>query len=138
MGMGYASCFDWTVDEDKVKQMCEEEYRIVDELLKKYGESWRGLAYTIRFGDQFHDLEDEESEDIFFSFDQLVKRFKEKTDLTLVLSYHNQDDDGQRYDEVDGHFFTVLFQEVFELTPVAKKAKEKGIDIRLKTYVTYG
>jgi hypothetical protein len=138
MGMGYGACFEWVVSEESVKKACEEEYNIVDNLFDKYEVSWEDLARAIRYDDVIDELEDNESDEVYFAFQQLVKRFKEQTDLTLDLGYHNRDDDGDRYDEVDGCFFTVNFGEIYELTPVGKKAKEQGIDIKVKTYVSYG
>lgn len=138
MGMGYGACFEWTVSEESVKKTCEEEYGIVDKLLAKYEVVWEDLARAIRYDDVIDELEDNESDEVYFAYNQLVKRFKEQTDLTLELGYHNREDDGDRYDEVDGHFFAVNFGEIYELTPVGKKAKEQGIDIKVKTYVSYG
>jgi hypothetical protein len=138
MGMGYGACFEWVVSEKSVKQFCEEEFEIVDKLLYKHDVSWDDLARAIRYNDAIDELEDNDSDTIYFAYHQLVKRFKEKTDLTLDLGYHNKDDDGDRYDEVDGYFFTVDFGEIYELTPLGKKVKEQGVDIGVKTYVSYG
>lgn len=137
MGMGYGACFEWVVSEESVKQVCEEEYRELSEVLDKFEVSFDELASSICYQSEI-EAEEEEVDEIFFSFDQLVKRFKEKTDLTLHLGYHDSNDNGDRYDELDGYFFTVNFSEIYELTPVAKKAKEQGIDVSLKTYVNYG
>jgi hypothetical protein len=138
MGMGYGACFEWVVSEGDVKGFCEEEFDIVDKLLNKYEVAWEDLAIAIRYDDVINELEDNQSDEIYFAFKQLVKKFKEKTDLTMDLGYHNRDDDGDRYDEVDGYFFVVNFSEIYQLTPVGQKAKEKGIDIGVKTYVSYG
>ena len=138
MGMGYGACFEWTVSENDVLKFCEEEYKILDELLDKFDVHWDDLARATRWDSEIEDIEEKQSDEIFFSWNQLVKRFKEQTDLTLELGYHNKDDDGDRYDEVDGYFFVVNFKELYELTPVGKKAKEQGIDIKVKTYVSYG
>jgi hypothetical protein len=138
MGMGYCACFEWIASEDSVKKACEEEYGIVDKLLDKHEVSWEDLARAIRYDDVIDDLEDNESDEIYFAYNQIVKRFKEQTDLTLELGYHNKDDDGDRYDELDGYFFVVTFSEVYELTSVGKRAKEQGIDIKVRTYVSYG
>jgi hypothetical protein len=137
MGMGYGAYFEWVVEEEKLKQVCEEEYGELSEVLKKFKVSFDELASAICYQSEI-EVEEEEVNEIFFSFDQLVKRFKEKTDLTLHLGYHDSSDSGDRYDELDGYFFAVDFSEIYELTPVAKKAKEQGINIRAKTYVSYG
>lgn len=138
MGMGYCACFDLVVSEDSVKKICEEEYNALNKVLSKYNVSWNSFAYAIRYDDNIADVSEDEMEEILFSYRQLVKRFKANTDFTIDISYHDSSEEGDRYDEVDGCFFTINFGEFYEMTPFAKKAKQQGIEIDLKTYVSYG
>jgi hypothetical protein len=124
------------IEEDKVKQVCEQEYRELEEVSKKYNLSMNELARAIRYHNEI-DVEGG-SDEVFYAYDQLLKKFKQETDLTLDLGYHDSNDSGDRYDELDGYFFAVNFSEVYELTPVGRKAKEQGIDICVKSYVSYG
>ena len=56
-----------------------------------------------------------------------------KSGLTLWAQYHSQADEGDRYDDVDGGFFSV--DEMYCLTPAGKKIHKM---VERKFFVTFG
>lgn len=64
--------------------------------------------------------------------------FKKATGLTLFVDYHSRDDEGDRYDEVDGMFISVCG--LYQPTAKYKKLKAKFGDdvVERKFYVSFG
>ena len=71
---------------------------------------------------------------------KLYTAFKEATGIELLVDYHNKNDEGDRYDEVDGMFFCVCVSELYQPTENYKKLMEKfGKNvIDRKFYVSFG
>jgi hypothetical protein len=87
---------------------------------------------------QGHDLQDFGVDNKFekkFSkaYDDLVKEFNKVTGLELSYGYHDSSNDGDRYDDIDGFYWSV--EGVYQLTKAGKKYS-KIIDRKL--FVTFG
>ena len=67
------------------------------------------------------------------AYQKLQADFKKSTKLSLSLDYHDADNEGDRYDEVDGCFWSV--GGVWKQTTAGKKYKN---DIEHKLWVVYG
>lgn len=63
--------------------------------------------------------------------------FKKETGLQLYLNYHNSEEEGSRYDDVDGGFWAMDFHEVYKMTPEAE-ALSKKTHFGIRQYVSYG
>lgn len=70
-------------------------------------------------------------------YKRLRKEFKSKTGMDLYLSYHSSDDNGDRYDDINGVYWGVLGH--MEVSTNAKKAEQKyKIKIHQQQFVTFG
>lgn len=127
MGMGYsANCCD-VVRAEFIKKIVPTEWNTLDTLLKEKNMTWDELASVLNI--LFEDLDT----DIQEAYDNLVHRFEDTTNLSLALLYHNSNDSGDRYDEVDGHFWGVDGTRQFSEAGL----KYSG-EIERKYWVTYG
>ena len=71
------------------------------------------------------------------AFKKVADLFKEKTGLSLCLSCHDSDSNGDRYDDVDGTYYTLDFYEEYKVSDKAKALNDTfPFDMRL--FVTYG
>ncbi len=66
-------------------------------------------------------------------YTKLQRAFKKITGLTLSMEWHDSEENGDTYDEVNGFFWCV--DGVFQFTPAGKKYKRY---ITRSFYVTYG
>lgn len=71
---------------------------------------------------------------------ELANKFKELTGIEIALSYHDKENVGDRYDEVDGWYWEAYFSSLFQDTPAFKKLKEMYGEESLgrEFYVTFG
>ena len=143
MGMGYAANFDWVISKEDLEKICGEEVRMIDFLCDKFGVSWDQIASAYVYHDSinFYNIDDEEEaermdSEVFDTLSELTKKFKAKTNLELELGYHNSSDNGDRYDDIDGVYFSV--SGAYKLTDEAIKLLNKGIKIKSATWVSYG
>ena len=71
------------------------------------------------------------------AFRAVESEFKEKTGFSLNVEYHNQDENGANDDEVDGGFYFLLFDEVYQERPEATALNEI-VPFGLRYYVNQG
>lgn len=137
MSMGYGANYADVVTPNFVKKMCPKEYAAFRKALKAYGSDLDDFAQAANFEDDPEGkLWDELSERwkaLCGAFYAATMDDSRGTGLCLDICYHDKTEDGDRYDEVDGAFFTV--GGVYELTPSGKKF---GKQIKRKFYVTFG
>lgn len=126
MGMGHAAAYADTVEEGFIEEIAPNELANFKSALEKEEHSIEDFALDyndlVDFGDEVHQ-----------TFDALVTKFEEVTGLTLNLSYHNSADEGDRYDDVDGAFWTV--GGVYTMTEAGRKYQDK---IQRSHYVIFG
>ena len=123
MSMGYGSNYADIISNDNVKAICQKEYDALIALL---------FLEDMTF-DDFCQESGKLSDDILFAWGKLVGNFEYKTGLALETGYHSRDDDGDRYDEIDGGYF--LVDGMYELTEAGKKIGDK---VKRKFFVTFG
>ena len=128
MGMGYSACRTELVTEDFVGEIAPDE---LENLKSALADEELDLSDFAR-DTQMDDAPDY-GDAIHIAYDELVTKFNAETGLTLELDYHNSEDDGSRYDEVDGMFWTV--GGVYTETPAGIKYRDK---IHRVGYVQYG
>ena len=71
--------------------------------------------------------------DILSKYRKLQKAFKKATKLSLQLNFHNADESGSRYDDVNGVFWSV--DGMYALTPAGKKYQKK---VNRAFFTTFG
>lgn len=79
----------------------------------------------------------EEFKDFLEAWLALGNAFKKEFGMTLYLGYKNGDT-GSEYDDMEDWFFSLNFSEVYEMSSKMKKAIEKGMDIEMSFFTTYG
>jgi hypothetical protein len=126
MGMGYSACRAVAIKYEDIKELCPNEIGAIE--AHEEFEGWSDLALHM-----VHGFEDAEA----FAplVDNLINAFKNATALDICLTYYDYDS-GSRYDEVEhkeGCIFEVL--DVYELTPEAKRLKEK---LHFGSWVVFG
>lgn len=130
MGNGYLACYADVVGETFIKKTAPKEWKKFNGLFVKSDAEVRDIV------DLFTGYEYEKTDDndlLREAYDSLVKKFNEKTGLTLSINYHDSGNDGDRYDEVNEWFWEV--GGVYDITPAGKKY---GKYITRSTWVTFG
>lgn len=126
MGMGYSACEAVAIKYEDIKELCPNEIGAIESNEKFEG--WGKLALHMVY-------EFEDAEAFAPLVDNLINAFKTATGLGMSLTHYDYDS-GSRYDEVEhkeGCIFEVL--DVYELTPEAKRLKEK---LHFGSYVVFG
>ena len=123
MGMGYGSNFADVISSDDLKAFCPDEHCQLIAALDKHDVSF----------ETFCQESEEMNDEILFAFGKLIGSFKYKTGLMLETGYHSCEDEGDKYDEVDGGFWQV--DGMYELTEAGKKIGDK---VERKFFVTFG
>ena len=144
---GYGANFAMVMDTEKVEALVAEPFAVFQETLDKYGVTFDAFAESYSTG---NDLEiaaaieitygiDAEivNEKITAVFQEVALAFKEKTGFSLNVEYHNQDENGANDDEVDGGFYFLLFDEVYQERPEATALNEI-VPFGLRYYVNQG
>lgn len=134
MGMGYGASYADSVDEEFVKEVCPKELKKFRKALEDYFNTDDAESETMVYQDILPGFDTVEgTEGIMESYEALCEAFEKKTGLTLELGYHNSDDEGDRYDDVNGEFWCV--GGVYQYTEAGKKYSDK---VKRVHYVTFG
>lgn len=129
MGMGYGANFADVIEEKDLKKLCPKEYKAFDQAIDDAETDLEGIARDIMY----------ESEDVLTpkikkAFKALTTAFEKKTGgLKVGLGFHDVEESGDRYDDVNGAYFWV--DGMYQITPAGKKFS-KIID--RKFFVTFG
>ena len=129
MGMGYGASYADVVSDEFVEKTCPNELKELKELKEAIEASdydWDSFAQEW----QYDDGDDEEIESAYI---KLTKAFEKITGLGVNICYHDQHDEGDRYDQINGAFWTV--DGVYELSKAGKKYEN---EIDRKLFVSFG
>ena len=141
MGMGYAANISEVIEVEEIKKLKLESFAKFEEALKESRVSLDVLASHLQFDSDItfedDDIDEDRANKIVVLYESFVEEFKKKYKIGLHLNYHDQEDVGSRYDEVDGAFFELDFTDMYELTEAAKKLKQK-VSFEMKAFVSYG
>jgi hypothetical protein len=122
MGMGTFACHATTVSEEFISSL-PTAGPILHRLLNLIEVNDIDDAVLSETRDDLHeDLagENEElSKEIIALYNAIREAFHDDTGLYLCADYHDRENEGDRYDEVDGLYWEV--SGVYEMTPAAKK-----------------
>lgn len=136
MGMGHMACTANIIEKEDILKVIPDEFQALEDLLEVYQVTWDELAAAEEYGDTIDEAEEGAAEEIHECWVKAAKVFEEKTGLELFIGLHNQEDEGSRYDDVDGVYFSL--GNVFRYTPEAKKLMDNGIAIEQKFWVRIG
>lgn len=129
MGMGYCSAFADTMKPEDVQKLCPKEYKALIKALdtSEDGETLDSFAQEATFNEE---LDDGKSA---VAYKALCAAFEKKTGLGLGVGYHDSQDEGSRYDDVDGAYWWL--DGVMQYSPAGNKLKEL---ISRQFWVTFG
>jgi hypothetical protein len=134
MGMGYGANFAETVEQDFIKEVCPEALEaFLGSLDKGSDDDDNYLIDLDTFACECACMNDDALN--FPPYERLCEAFKEKTGIGLNLSYHDVESDGDRYDGVDGVYWSLDFEDVYVMTPAALKIADK---IKRQFFVNFG
>jgi hypothetical protein len=136
MGMGSAPCHTQVITVEVIEQIVPVEYKAFVEACEKedidLGTESENYAITCLKDGEYEELACEGDYDVSFiknSYETLLEAFEKQTDMPLNIN-HLSEDDGGRYDDVDGTFWEI--GRVYQLTPLAKQLKAKYGDDAIK------
>lgn len=124
MSMGAAANVAWVIKESAVKKFCSKELKFFMGLVDGCELNLEEFAKNA----ECNDLSGYDK-DLIEAYKNLCSVFKNKTGIAIGLAYHNHEDEGDIYDQVDGIFWYVIGG-LYQLTPSGKKMK-RYIDERL-------
>ena len=138
MSMGYGAAYTDVIEYDALESICKDALNeFIDTLgagdyVDENGDSdMQAFARDIEYNDV-----DEESKE-YVAYKKLADAFKKETGLELGIGFHDQDETGDRYDDIDGAFFWI--DGMYDLTPAGKALKDKcGDAVSRKFFVQYG
>ena len=145
MGMGYGANYADVIEIQSIKKICPKEFQAFFNIIDEAKVSLDSVAEFLDKDSELdlsHIKEDDEAvrlQDVIIStWKKLTRAFHKKTDLILYIGFHNSGEEGDRYDEVSGPYFSV--GGLYQLSPAGKKLlKTVGKrNISRKFFVTFG
>ena len=126
MGMGHGANHADVIEQDEIKKLVPDE---LDAFLKECEEQdcLENVAQNIAYDSE------ELPKEVVSKYDTLIKSFNDKTDLDLEIRFHDSSSMGDRYDDVDGIFWSL--DGVYQLSPAGEKYEKI---ITRKFFVTFG
>lgn len=149
MSTGYGANFAETISKENLIKVVKDK-RLVNNFIKKFlnyrfseceTADYDELAMTVSGEDiRDIDMDGKPFKALKALWDKIAKKFKEETKIDLYINYHDANDDGDCYDEVNGLFFNFYHSDLYQPTKKYKDMMAKfGEDmVERKFYVIYG
>jgi hypothetical protein len=134
MGMGYGAAYADVIEPADIEQFCPKEWQAFIQAIEAT-EDDDGEGKTVdsfAMEAMYENLETADGDDAK-AYVALCVAFEEKTGLSIGIGHHNSDDEGSRYDDVDGAYWWV--EGMYMLTPEGEKVKHI---VRRHHWVTFG
>jgi hypothetical protein len=137
MGMGFAGVQTNAISLKDLAKICPKETAAFEQAIVNAGTTLNDFCQQAQYEEE-DESATEDDQKVDKAWDKLAKAFTAATmtegeGLEIEPNYHNSDDEGDRYDEVNGGFIEVLG--VTAVTPAGKKF-EKFIEH--VSYVQFG
>jgi hypothetical protein len=133
MGMGYGANYADVIEDADVAKVCPKEYKKLLSTLKSCKIDMDQLGRAIAYGENVC-RNKRNNRKVLTAYNNVVGAFIGKYEgAGLGLGFHNSQDDGDRYDDVNGSHWCV--EGLYELSPVGKKLNHM---VTRKMYVTFG
>jgi hypothetical protein len=142
MGMGFAAACADVFPTDEVRELCPDEYaalvvaaRIAVDGEDEGDDSEADAFYLQRAaGDlQYEGGERNVSEGVGEAWRVLCAKFEAATGLELSIGFHDSENDGSTYDEVEGLYFAV--DGMYQLSPAGERWKDV---VERRHFVNFG
>ena len=129
MAMGYAAAFANVIESDVVRELVTEEFDTFYKAIEDEGLDFEEVVRDGMFGGI-------DNERVRKACEDLQQAFYEKTQIRLYLGYHDADSEGDRYDDIDGVYFYLHWNDIYQYTD---KAEKLGVDkFNLLSWVVWG
>jgi len=150
MGMGYAGNFSVVIEDSDLKKLCPRAFANYEKALSVMStlmgyEIIDEFAYAVNLDDEWENYDKKNPEQVkaykklIESLDTLRYSFHQKTGINLYLGFHNQEDDGDRYDDLSGPYWSLCFSDCFPESVKYKKLKKMCKKyVGIQHYVTFG
>ena len=146
MGMGYCGNFAVVISSESVASVVGEElYKPFLEVLKKISDEYKisegDLVYNLEQGEDCADGDREISDKWNSILCEIEDKFLEQTGMSLSRCYHNSDENGSRYDDVDGPYWEISFEDAYVPSESLLKLNSKlesGQKTKICHFVTFG
>lgn len=129
MGAGYSANYADVIEESFIEEVAPNELAKFKKALEDEEVDFDDFASRLYDLTDFTDINDE----VYGAMEELQSQFEDVTGLKLDLNYHNSEDEGSRYDDIEGAFWSV--RGVYTLTPAGQKYLDK---IQRCHYVIFG
>jgi hypothetical protein len=116
MGMGYGAAYADVVEEKFIEKTCPKELMT---FLNAVEDNDNVVLENVAKDLQFNEDNGYVTPKIKKAYKALVAAFNKKTGLSLGIGFHDSDENGDRYDEINGVYWSV--GGVWQLTPAGKK-----------------
>ena len=128
MSIGYAGACSDVVEQRCVQEQCPNEFQaLLDTIRSVEPMTLESFAKENEYSWDYNDyhLDDKAIHTLQSALDVLKKAFRKKTGLILELGYHDKENDGDRYDDVEGVIWYV--SGAWKRTAAGKKWEEEII-----------
>jgi hypothetical protein len=129
MGMGYGANFTDMIEAEELKKIAPQEWKALEGSVKGQEEDLEFYLSEFACGNE---------EDCPVVVGLALEKFKDavykKTGMEVDVGYHNSEDQGDRYDEVEGVFWAV--DNAYIPNPQIARGFQQKIERRF--FVTYG
>lgn len=136
MPQGYGAVFAIQVKQEDLEKLNLKSYNGFMNELKEQNVDLDEFAFYIR-----HEIDEPddniEMQKLHNAFNAFQEEFKQKFNMRIALNYHNKEEEGSYPDQVDGGYFALYFDEVYQLTDNAKTLNEK-VPFDTVQYVVFG
>lgn len=100
MGMGYCGAYADVIGDACIKVFCPDKYSKFQNSLEADGITLEEFAKGLNFDESVG------SDETHMCYEELVNEFNTKThNASLSLKYHNSEESGDRYDDVNGAYW---------------------------------
>lgn len=142
MSSDYNGAFAIVIEEKELERLRLKELTLFYNALDDVGITIEDIAGDFSLedysmSDVFYGAYEEKRDTVVNAYNDLRDAFKAKTGLELMLNHHDSDERGSGNDEVDGPFWGLLFGDVYQLTPEAKKLQQT-VPFEIKRFVEFG
>jgi hypothetical protein len=127
MGMGYGANFADTIEQGELIKIAPKEWKALEKSVEKDEEDMDFNLSEIASGNEIE-------ERIKTEYDNFVDAVYKNTGMDVEVFYHNSEDQGDRYDEVEGVFWHV--NNAYIKNPKITRGNQQKIERQF--FVTYG
>ena len=151
MGMGYSAVNGYLIKEESLRHFAGQAYDNLMGIIHSWDIDYSLVHRALEHDDQSYwdialediiheDVKPKVKEEIRSGYAYLQEAFELQTGLRIVVSHHDQEEEGSRYDEVSGLFFTVSRDQLYESRPTEamKRLTQLGHAPELVSYVVFG